>query len=58
LPSDRLRHDDHRFEWTRDELRAWAEGVAERRGYAVALSGVGPEDAEVGSPSQLAVFTR
>jgi 3' terminal RNA ribose 2'-O-methyltransferase Hen1 len=58
LPSDRLRHDDHRFEWTRDELRAWAEGVAGRRGYAVALSGVGPEDAEVGAPSQLAVFTR
>jgi 3' terminal RNA ribose 2'-O-methyltransferase Hen1 len=58
LPSDGLRHADHRFEWTRDELRAWAEGVAERRGYAVALSGVGPEDAEVGSPSQLAVFTR
>lgn len=58
LESDRLRHDDHRFEWTRDELRAWAEGVAERRGYAVALSGVGPEDAEVGAPSQLAVFTR
>ena len=30
--------------------RAWATGVAERHGYAVALRGVGPKDAEVGAP--------
>lgn len=50
------RHADHRFEWTRAELRAWAEGVAARHGYGVALAPVGPEDPEVGAPSQLAVF--
>src|SRR5207247_6807081 len=33
LPAGRLRHHDHRFEWTRPEFRAWAERVAGRFGY-------------------------
>jgi 3' terminal RNA ribose 2'-O-methyltransferase Hen1 len=53
-----LRHLDHRFEWTRDEFARWASAVATRRGYEVALSGIGPDDAEVGTPTQMAVFTR
>jgi 3' terminal RNA ribose 2'-O-methyltransferase Hen1 len=56
LAAGGLRHADHRFEWTRAELRAWAEGVAARHGYSVAIAPVGPEDPEVGAPSQLAVF--
>ena len=51
-----LRHPDHRFEWTRAEFRAWAEGVARRCGYAVRFGGVGPEDETFGPPTQLAVF--
>ena len=31
----RVRHPDHRFEWTRREFRNWAEGIAGRFGYAV-----------------------
>ena len=33
-------------------------GVAERHGYEVVMSGIGPVDAEVGSPTQMAVFSR
>ena len=33
----RLRHPDHRFEWTRQEVREWAEGVGVRHGYSVKL---------------------
>ena len=33
----RLRHPDHRFEWTRQEFQDWAEGVAGRFGYARAV---------------------
>ena len=33
--AEKLRHPDHRFEWTRHEFRDWAEGVAGRYGYAV-----------------------
>jgi 3' terminal RNA ribose 2'-O-methyltransferase Hen1 len=57
LPSGRLRHRDHRFEWTRAEFRAWAEGVAGRHGYTVRFAPLGAEDPELGPPSQMAVFT-
>lgn len=53
-----LRHPDHRFEWTRAELAAWAAGVAERHGYTVELRGIGDPDPELGAPTQLAVFRR
>lgn len=56
LPVGRLRHRDHRFEWTRAEFRAWAERVAERFRYSVRFLAVGPEDAEAGPPTQVSVF--
>ncbi|MEV0299669.1 3' terminal RNA ribose 2'-O-methyltransferase Hen1 [Streptomyces prasinus] len=56
LPAGHVRHGDHRFEWTREEFRAWAAEVAERHGYEVEFVPVGPEDPEVGPPTQMAVF--
>ncbi|MFC0628311.1 3' terminal RNA ribose 2'-O-methyltransferase Hen1 [Kribbella deserti] len=53
-----FRHPDHRFEWTRAEFAAWTSEVAAGYGYDVELRPVGPIDAEVGSPTQLALFTR
>jgi 3' terminal RNA ribose 2'-O-methyltransferase Hen1 len=53
-----MRHRDHRFEWTREEFAAWSDGVAGRHGYAVRRLPVGPEDPEVGAPTQMAVFSR
>ena len=58
LPAGRFRHRDHRFEWTRAQFAAWASAVAARFGYAVRPVPVGPPDAEVGAPTQMAVFTR
>ncbi len=57
LPAGRLRHKDHRFEWTRAEFSAWAEAVAARFGYAVRFLPVGPEDEGLGAPTQMGVFT-
>ncbi|MCX3061957.1 3' terminal RNA ribose 2'-O-methyltransferase Hen1 [Streptomyces beihaiensis] len=57
LPAGHVRHGDHRFEWTRDEFRAWAERVAARHGYGVRFAPIGPDDPEVGPPTQMAVFT-
>jgi len=57
LPAGHVRHGDHRFEWTRQEFRAWASAVAERHGYDVEFVPVGPDDPEVGPPTQMAVFT-
>jgi 3' terminal RNA ribose 2'-O-methyltransferase Hen1 len=56
LPAGKLRHADHRFEWTRAEFRTWADGVAARNGYRVRHLPVGQDDPEVGPPTQLAVF--
>jgi 3' terminal RNA ribose 2'-O-methyltransferase Hen1 len=53
-----FRHPDHRFEWTRAEFRAWANGIEERYGYRTAISGIGREDETLGAPTQMAVFTR
>lgn len=58
LPADRLRHRDHRFEWTRAEFEAWARGVAARFEYQARFLPVGPEDREVGAPTQMGVFER
>jgi 3' terminal RNA ribose 2'-O-methyltransferase Hen1 len=58
LPAGRMRHRDHRFEWTRAEFGGWAERVAERFGYGVRVAPIGEDDAEVGPPSQMAVFSR
>jgi 3' terminal RNA ribose 2'-O-methyltransferase Hen1 len=58
LPAGRFRHRDHRFEWTREEFRAWAGDTGARFGYAAAFLPVGDDDPEVGPPTQMAVFTR
>ena len=56
LPAGKFRHRDHRFEWTRAEFQSWASDVAQRFGYTVCFLPVGPEDAEVGAPTQMGVF--
>ncbi len=58
LPAGKFRHRDHRFEWTRQEFQSWAALVAERFGYVVQFLPIGPEDAAVGSPTQMGVFSR
>ena len=63
-----LRNVDHRFEWTRAELRQWAEPLAARFGYSVRFDGVGggPLDEPAvhgvwygpGPITQIAIFER
>jgi 3' terminal RNA ribose 2'-O-methyltransferase Hen1 len=57
LPAGQFRHGDHRFEWTRAEFATWANAVAERFGYDVQFEPVGPLEADLGAPSQMAIFT-
>ena len=58
LPAGAFRHRDHRFEWTREQFHDWAGQVAARRRYGVRFRNIGPEDADLGSPTQMGVFTR
>lgn len=56
--AEKLRHPDHRFEWTRREFQDWAEGVAVRFGYSFRFLPVGPVDEALGPPTQMAIFAR
>lgn len=57
LPAGKLRHKDHRFEWTREQFKTWAERIAELYGYEVRLLPVGTDDPSLGAPTQMAVFS-
>jgi 3' terminal RNA ribose 2'-O-methyltransferase Hen1 len=56
LPAGKMRHRDHRFEWSRAEFQAWANAIAHRFGYVVRFVSIGSEDPLVGSPTQMGVF--
>ncbi|MNT68805.1 hypothetical protein D3C72_2070670 [compost metagenome] len=58
LAAGAFRHPDHRFEWSRAQFEAWAARIGETYGYKAAFSGIGVEDAELGAPTQMAVFSR
>ncbi len=58
LGVQKLRHHDHRFEWTRAECQAWAERIAATHGYRYAWQEIGPADPALGAPSQLVIFDR
>lgn len=58
VPSHRLRHPDHRFEWDRARFRRWAEGLATRNRYRVACCDIAGNHPVHGGASQMAVFER
>lgn len=58
LAAGAMRHDDHRFEWSRLDFERWAQGIAVRHGYSVRFEGIGAADAALGSPTQMGVFTQ
>lgn len=53
----KMRHSDHRFEWTRKQFEDWGKSIATRFNYSVTYKPVGETDEEVGALSQMAVFT-
>jgi len=55
---ERLRHRDHRFEWTRAECHSWAARVAATYRYRFIWQELGPTDEALGAPSQLVIFDR
>src|SRR4029077_13171973 len=56
LGAEKLRHRDHRFEWTRAECQAWAERVGKQFGYSAEWREIGPADENLGTPSQMVIF--
>lgn len=58
IPYGGLRHPDHRFEWTREEFGMWISRICTQYGYTAEIKGIGEADSELGSPTQMAVFTK
>lgn len=56
--SDGMRHDDHRFEWTRQEYREWCKQMNHANQYDLAFEGIGEEDMQYGTPTQMCTFIR
>ncbi len=54
----RFRHSDHRFEWTRAEFSEWADRISEQYDYRVRFIPVGIEMKDIGSPTQMAIFSK
>lgn len=57
LSAETMRHDDHRFEWTRQEFADWVARVSAKHGYVYQILPIGEELENIGSPSQMAIFT-
>lgn len=58
LNAGTMRHDDHRFEWTRSEFQNWAHTVGTTYGYTVEHRGIGKHSHEHGTASQMAIFRK
>lgn len=58
IGTEKLRHYDHRFEWTREEFQNWAKRIGARFHYQVWFLGIGPIHEEFGSPTQMGIFTK
>ena len=53
-----MRHDDHRFEWTRAEFTQNVEAWTQNYPYQVSIQGIGEEHPTHGQPTQMAIFRR
>ena len=56
LPTGKMRHHDHRFEWSRVEFQTWATDICQRFNYTVSFTDIGSIDPDVGAPTQMAIF--
>jgi len=57
LSAGEFRHEDHRFEWGRNEFKTWCQHITSEYGYRVDIEPLGTVNEQHGAPSQLASFT-
>ncbi|MDM5331655.1 3' terminal RNA ribose 2'-O-methyltransferase Hen1 [Neobacillus sp. CF12] len=55
---EEMRHDDHRFEWTRAQFAQNVDAWSQMYPYQVSLQGIGEEHPSYGHPTQMAIFRR
>ncbi|WP_254842694.1 3' terminal RNA ribose 2'-O-methyltransferase Hen1 [Bacillus sp. MRMR6] len=55
---ENMRHDDHRFEWTRAEFVQKVKEWTLNSPYQISIQGIGEEHPAYGHPTQMAIFRR
>lgn len=58
MPTGKLRHSDHRFEWDRKTFEKWCHDLCEQYAYQVSFDTIGEVHPEFGAPTQMALFGR
>lgn len=53
---EEMRHDDHRFEWTRLQFETWCKAMAPS--YDFQFKGIGDVHEQYGTPTQMCIMTR
>jgi 3' terminal RNA ribose 2'-O-methyltransferase Hen1 len=53
-----MRHNDHRFEWTRAEFAQHVEAWTQNSPYQISIQGIGEEHPTYGQPTQMAILRR
>lgn len=53
---NKLRREDHHFEWSRAEFHAWVTSLSLRYDYYTQRLSIGTEDPIVGAPTQMGIF--
>jgi 3' terminal RNA ribose 2'-O-methyltransferase Hen1 len=55
---EEMRHDDHRFEWSRTQFAKNVKEWTQNYPYQVSIQGIGEEHPTYGHPTQMAIFRR
>ncbi|MED4400465.1 3' terminal RNA ribose 2'-O-methyltransferase Hen1 [Metabacillus fastidiosus] len=55
---EHFRHEDHRFEWTREQFQEWCLERASEYPYELIFDGIGEKDKIYGFPTQICMFIR
>ncbi len=55
---DAKRHNDHRFEWTRNEFEQWCSERNQSGNYELTFEGIGEAQVAYGFPTQMCIFVR
>ena len=56
--AEHFRHNDHRFEWTREEFDHWCSKRVDDYPYKLVFDGIGEEHERYGFPTQMCMFVR
>lgn len=55
---DEMRHDNHRFEWTRQQFQDWFLAMNRKEQYELSFTSIGDQHDIYGHPTQMCIYTK